>query len=182
MAVPLGTAMHSEVLGTRQQFSVRTDAQVFAVVAYALQTTHHSKSHLTRQIRIFTVGLLSTSPSRVAEDVNWCPCRRLQQPFSGCLLRRRLRRARRSNRYEDESTEDSSAKTAAPSEESTSRCPHPRPPRPAKRSQGLPLLRCHHGVFEPLTLGAASPSEASPSMSNPQTSNDYALHQRPTKQ
>jgi hypothetical protein len=37
------------------------------------------------------------------------------------------------------------------------------------------------GVFKSLTLGAASPSEAPPSMSNPQTSNDHALHQRPTK-
>ena len=69
MAVPLRTAMHSEVLCTRQEFSVGTDAQVFAVVAYALQTTHHSKSHLARQIRIFTVCFLSASPPRVAEDV-----------------------------------------------------------------------------------------------------------------
>lgn len=90
------------------------------------------------------------------------PCRRLQQPFSGCLLRRRLRRARQRRRHPHAQAEARPTAPAPLSEESPSRSPHPRPPRPPQRPQGLPLLRCKVGVFEPVTLGAASPSEASP--------------------
>ena len=35
-----------------------------------LQSTHHGESHPCGQIRVFTVSLLSASPSRVAEDID----------------------------------------------------------------------------------------------------------------
>ena len=76
MPVPLRSAVHGKVLGASQQLAVFRYAQIFALVAHALQSAHRSQSHAGRQVRVFTVSLLSASPARVAEDVDvWCPKR-----------------------------------------------------------------------------------------------------------
>ena len=68
MAVPLRTAMHSEMLGAGQQFLV--SRQRLALIAIALQATHHGKSHLRGEERVFAIGFLSPTPTRVAEDID----------------------------------------------------------------------------------------------------------------
>ena len=72
MAVPFWSAMHGKVLGTGQQLLIV--AQRLTIVAVALQATHHSKTHLRRQEGVFAIGLLSSTPTRVAEDIDiGCP-------------------------------------------------------------------------------------------------------------
>lgn len=80
------------------------------------------------------------------------PRRRLQPALARCLLRRWSRRTRQRRRHPHAPPETRPATPAPSPEEGPSRCPHPRPSRPPQRPQGLPLLRCHHGVFESLTL------------------------------
>ena len=66
MTHTLGTAVHGKMLGTGHGL------QVMRVVA--LQTVHHGHAHLACQVGVLTVGLLSASPTRVAEDVDvGCP-------------------------------------------------------------------------------------------------------------
>ena len=62
VAVPFRSAVHRIVLGTCQRL------QVF--LSLTLQTAYHGQSHLRSQERVFAVGLLTTSPSWVAEDVD----------------------------------------------------------------------------------------------------------------
>ena len=62
MTHTLGTAVHGKMLGTGHGL------QVMRVVA--LQTVHHGHAHLACQVGVLTVGLLSASPTRVAEDVD----------------------------------------------------------------------------------------------------------------
>ena len=70
MAVPLRSAMYGKVLGAGQQLAVFADTQVFTVIANTLQSTYYGQSHLRGQIGVFAIGLLSTSPSRITEDVD----------------------------------------------------------------------------------------------------------------
>ena len=63
MTVPLWSAVHGEMFRAGKQFAV-------AVGAVALQTAHHGQSHASGEIGVFTIGLLSASPSRVAEDID----------------------------------------------------------------------------------------------------------------
>ena len=61
--------MHGIVLGTRPQLTV------FRRLG-ALQTAHHGIAHHRGQVRVLTIGLLSSAPPRVAEDVYiGCPYR-----------------------------------------------------------------------------------------------------------
>ena len=69
VAVPLRTAMYGKVFGTGQQLFV-TIAKPLSVVGHALQSAHDGQSHPCCQVGVFAVGLLSASPSRVAEDVD----------------------------------------------------------------------------------------------------------------
>ena len=57
------TAVHGIMLGTSQ-------ALVIARSAVALQSAHHPCAHTTVHVRILAVGLLPSSPSRVAEHVD----------------------------------------------------------------------------------------------------------------
>ena len=69
VAVPLWSAMHGKVFGASQEFLVLV-LPAFAVQTLALQSVDHGQSHALRQVRVFTVGLLSASPARVAEYVD----------------------------------------------------------------------------------------------------------------
>ena len=83
MAVPLRSAVYGKVLGTSQQLTVFADTQVFTIIANTLQSTYYGQSHLRGQIGIFAVGLLSTSPARIAEDVDvGCPERQTLVAFN----------------------------------------------------------------------------------------------------
>ena len=63
--------MNSIMLGTSQQLLI-------ASILRTLQTTHHTLAHHGRQIWVFTISLLPTSPTRVAEDVDvGCPKRQM---------------------------------------------------------------------------------------------------------
>ena len=62
--------MYGKVLGAGQQLAILADAEVFTIIAYALETTHYGQSHLRCQIGVFAVGLLTTPPSGIAEDVD----------------------------------------------------------------------------------------------------------------
>ena len=55
--------MHRIVLGASPQFAILS-------VLRTLQTFHHLCSHDTGQIRIFTIGFLSPTPTGVAENVH----------------------------------------------------------------------------------------------------------------
>ena len=66
--------MHSIVLGTCQQLPVLTGNTCLSVVAVALQTAYYSDTHSRRQVGVFAVGLLATTPARVSEYVDvGCP-------------------------------------------------------------------------------------------------------------
>ena len=68
--------MHGEVLGTGQQFFIGMRGQgrwigdLLAIVGIALQATYHGQSHLRRKERVLTIGLLTTAPAWVTEDVD----------------------------------------------------------------------------------------------------------------
>ena len=69
----LRSAMHSIVLGTGMKLEVLVLAG-FASQICTLQATNHPQSHLGVHEWVFTIGLLTTSPARVAEDVDvGCP-------------------------------------------------------------------------------------------------------------
>ena len=66
MAVSLRTTVNRIVLGTCHRFQV--------IGIRTLQATYNGRTHLGCQIGILTIGLLSTSPSWIAEDVDVrCP-------------------------------------------------------------------------------------------------------------
>ena len=70
-----GPAVHGIMLCTSPQFAILT-------VFRSLQTTHNRRSHHSRQIGIFTVGFLSTSPSWVAKNIHiGCPNRQTMELF-----------------------------------------------------------------------------------------------------
>ena len=74
MTVPFRAAVHGKVFGAGQQLAIGAYTQVFAVVAHTLQSAHHCQSHFSSEVGVFTIGLLSASPTWVAEDVDvWCP-------------------------------------------------------------------------------------------------------------
>ena len=91
VAVPLWSAMYGKVLRTSQQlFIFAFSCLLFAVgIVLPLQSVHHSQSHALRQVRVFTVRLLSASPAWVAEDVDVrCPERQaLIALYASVLLR-----------------------------------------------------------------------------------------------
>ena len=66
--------MHGKMLGTCQQLTIFAYTQVLAVVAYTLQATHHSQSHLSRQVRVLAIGFLSAAPTGITEYIDVrCP-------------------------------------------------------------------------------------------------------------
>ena len=76
MTVIFGTAVHRKVLSTCEQLTILSLAAIFdaLVTLCSLQSTHDCKSHLGGEIRVFTIGFLSTPPTRVTEDVDvGCP-------------------------------------------------------------------------------------------------------------
>ena len=69
VAVPFGSAVYGKVLGAGKRLVVAAVAGVGS-----LQAAHHGLAHLRREVGVFAVGLLSASPTRVAEDVDvGCP-------------------------------------------------------------------------------------------------------------
>ena len=56
-------AMHGKVLCAGPELAILG-------ILWALQATHHLGAHDARQVGVFTVGLLSTPPTWVAEDVH----------------------------------------------------------------------------------------------------------------
>ena len=62
MAFILRTAMNGKVLKACMEL-------VMSIVRIALQTVHHRTAHDCGKIRIFSIGLLSSSPPRVTENV-----------------------------------------------------------------------------------------------------------------
>ena len=75
VASVLWTTMYGIVLGTCPQLTVLVLTGC-ANQRIALQTTYHGIAHHTGQVRVFTVGLLSSAPSWVTEDVDvGCPYR-----------------------------------------------------------------------------------------------------------
>ena len=74
MTVPLRTAVYGKVLRTGQQLAVLADAEILAIVAHTLQATDDGQSHLGCQVGVFTIGLLSASPTGITEDIDVrCP-------------------------------------------------------------------------------------------------------------
>ena len=63
MAGVFRTTMYGIVLGTGPEFAILG-------ILRPLQSTYHLGAHYTCQVGIFTVSLLSTSPTRVTEDVD----------------------------------------------------------------------------------------------------------------
>ena len=60
------STMNGKVLGTCMRLVI--------LRVVALHTEHHSQSHAGTEVRVLAVGFLSTSPTRVAEDVHvWSP-------------------------------------------------------------------------------------------------------------
>ena len=69
MASPFWSAMNCIVLGTSPELAV------FRILR-SLQSAHHGTSHSGGQVRILTIGFLSTTPSRITEDIDvWSPDR-----------------------------------------------------------------------------------------------------------
>ena len=66
VAVPLRSAMHGKVLGAGQQLAI--------LLVRALQTVNHGHTHARGEVGILAVGLLTTTPTWIAEDVDVrCP-------------------------------------------------------------------------------------------------------------
>ena len=63
MAVPFGAGVHGEVFGAGVQL-------VILLSFGTLQATHDRHTHLSGEVRVFSVGFLSPAPARVAEDVD----------------------------------------------------------------------------------------------------------------
>ena len=62
--------MHGEVLGASEELAVFADAEVFAVIAYALQTADHGEAHLGSEVGVFAISLLAAPPAGITEDVD----------------------------------------------------------------------------------------------------------------
>ena len=71
--------MHSEVLGaceelfvarTRLARDIRWARELLSVVGVALETAHYSEAHLSSQIGVFAISLLTTSPAGITEDID----------------------------------------------------------------------------------------------------------------
>ena len=62
VAVSLRATVHGKVLGACYSL------EIVRVVAF--QTTNHRHTHLSCQVRVFSIGLLSASPTWVTEDVD----------------------------------------------------------------------------------------------------------------
>ena len=61
--VPFGTGMYGKMLGTSVQL-------VILLAVGTLQSAYDRHAHLSGQVGILSIGLLSASPARVAEDVD----------------------------------------------------------------------------------------------------------------
>ena len=69
MTSPFRTTMDGIVLGARPELAILG-------ILWSLQSTHHGAAHTRSQVRVFAVGFLSTSPTRITEDINVrCPNR-----------------------------------------------------------------------------------------------------------
>ena len=72
VAIPLWSAVYGKVLGTGQQFLVI--AYPLTIIGHSLQTTYDSQSHLSCKERVLAIGLLTTTPAWVTENINVrCP-------------------------------------------------------------------------------------------------------------
>ena len=74
VAAPLGAAVHGVVLGTGEGLVVaaglRLSRNMHGVLGEALETADDGLPHAAGQVRVLAVGLLTTAPAGVAEDVD----------------------------------------------------------------------------------------------------------------
>ena len=63
MTVPFRTGMYGKVFGTSMQLIVSS-------VIGSLQTFHYHDTHATGEIRVFTVGLNTPSPTRITVNIH----------------------------------------------------------------------------------------------------------------
>ena len=67
VTVPFRTRVNSKVLGTSVGLIVLR-------ISWSLQATHYCQTHRTSEVGVFAVGLLTTSPTWITEDVDvWGP-------------------------------------------------------------------------------------------------------------